>query len=80
MPDLTPSQVWILNDASEARGETIRLSFKSSDSDYEKLADMGLLKKVMVKSGHHPEFGYRITPEGFKAVYEANRNAKTQTG
>lgn len=77
MLNLTPSQLWILNDAFEERYEAIHVSPKSTNSDHDRLVELGLLRPVMTKSGLHPEYGYRLTLAGYKAVYEAKDNAQT---
>lgn len=39
------------------------------DSDYEKLADMRLLHRVLLKAGfRHNEYGYEITPAGVQMM------------
>ena len=59
----------ILLDAAESRGELIGFFGPQSEKyGYESLCELGLLKRVLVKSGRSPEYGYLITQKGWEGL------------
>lgn len=73
--ELSLSEINILLDALEAHG-LVTPSFKSTDYEYEKLVDKGLLKKHMIQSGFNPKYGYELTVEGYDVASYADYRHK----
>lgn len=76
--EISQDELNILLDALEARGGTISPSFKGTDYTYEQMVDKGLLKRVMIRSGYNPKFGYVLTAAGYDvASYTVYRKQAT---
>lgn len=74
--ELSQTEINILLDGLDAHG-LITPSMKSTDYEYERMVEKGLLKKVMIQSGFHPKYGYELTVEGYDvAAYADYRNKR----
>jgi hypothetical protein len=65
---LTGSEKWVLMEAFEAKPDSIFVSLKGDKHVFEHLEELKLLKRVLLRSGYHPEFKYAITAAGIQFV------------